>query len=106
MFDLLIEPGDVSLSAEDRPPPTKPAARTNAHVLALPKLPPVERVDFPPSPDDRDEAETLADERKELHEDHSEPKSSWLGGEQALKFLLAGGVAGAGMLACTSMILY
>ncbi|KAG9121805.1 hypothetical protein FRC07_002077 [Ceratobasidium sp. 392] len=88
--------GDVSLSAEDRPPPSKPHTRPNARVLALPEPPPVERVDFPPSSDHRDEVNIPRDESDQLHEQQAEePKQNWLGGEQALKFLLAGGVAGA-----------
>ncbi|KAG8745761.1 hypothetical protein FRC10_007022 [Ceratobasidium sp. 414] len=87
--------GDVSLSAEDRPPPTKLPARPNARVLTLPEPSPVERVDFPPS-DRRDKLEIPVDESQQLHEQQTEEhKQNWLGGEQALKFLLAGGVAGA-----------
>ncbi|QRV87496.1 mitochondrial carrier protein [Ceratobasidium sp. AG-Ba] len=85
--------GDVSLSAEDRPPPTRPS-KPSARVLTLPEPPPVERVDFPPS-DHRDEAEIRANQDKLEQRETEEPKQSWLGGEQALKFLLAGGIAGA-----------
>ncbi|KAF8607712.1 mitochondrial carrier [Ceratobasidium sp. AG-I] len=90
--------GDVSLSAEDRPPPTKPQPRANARVVALPESPPVERVDFPPSlsEDTHEEAKRPKHDEKELEEDQTvKAQESWLGGEQALKFLLAGGVAGA-----------
>ncbi|QRW01670.1 mitochondrial carrier protein [Ceratobasidium sp. AG-Ba] len=60
--------GDVSLSAEDRPPPTRPS---------------------------KPSAQIRANQDKLEQRETEEPKQSWLGGEQALKFLLAGGIAGA-----------
>lgn len=100
-YNPSVNLGDVSLSAEDRPPPTKSQPRTNTRVVALPEQPPVERVDFPPShpADTHEEHEDLRHEEKSLQEDQIEKaKESWLGGGQALKFLLAGGVAGASEL--------
>ena len=70
-------------------------------MVTLPEPPPVERVDFPPSlsPDTHEEAERSKHDEKELLEDQTvKVQESWLGGEQALKFLLAGGVAGASEL--------
>jgi hypothetical protein len=89
----LTELGDVSLSAEDRPPPTKPPIRLNAHVLALPEPPLAERVDF--SQPSLDVLGTVPVDGA-VEGKMEEPRESWLGGEQAMKFLLAGGVAGAG----------
>lgn len=97
-YSLLNRPGDVSLSAEDRPPIVKSSTRT-VPPLALPEPPPAERVDFPPPPLDAHQ-DTIGTETaaETYQEEQEEPRGSWLGGEQALKFLLAGGIAGAGEL--------
>ncbi|CAE6494361.1 unnamed protein product [Rhizoctonia solani] len=85
--------GDVSLSAEDRPPVVKSQARPTVQALSLPQPPPVERVDFPePSLDTHKESNDSKDAEQEQQE---KTRDNWLGGEQAMKFLLAGGVAGA-----------
>ncbi|KAH7343961.1 mitochondrial carrier [Rhizoctonia solani] len=60
--------GDVSLSAEDRPPVVKSQARST---------------------------EQSSMENGTEQEQKEQPRESWLGGEQAVKFLLAGGIAGA-----------
>ncbi|KAF8759839.1 mitochondrial carrier family [Rhizoctonia solani] len=87
--------GDVSLSAEDRPPPIKSQARHTAQGLSLPEPPSTERVDFPPpsldAHQEQDSTQSLTAER----EQQEQSRESWLGGEQAIKFLLAGGIAGA-----------
>lgn len=101
-YNVSLNLGDVSLSAEDRPPPTKAQTRLNTRAITLPEPPLVERVDFPPSrpQDTQEEAGRPRHDEKELQEDQTEKvQESWLGGQQALKFLLAGGVAGASKLA-------
>ena len=70
-------------------------------MVALPEPPPVERVDFPPSlsQDTHEEAKHPKQDEEELQEGQTvKVQESWLGGGQALKFLLAGGVAGASKL--------
>lgn len=91
----LTKPGDVSLSAEDRPPPAKPPALPNTPALVLSEPPPPERVDFPP-PDVSQETAPADGGTVVYQEKTEEHRESWLGGEQAVKFLLAGGIAGAG----------
>ncbi|KAL5637076.1 hypothetical protein ACGC1H_000897 [Rhizoctonia solani] len=86
--------GDVSLSAEDRPPIVKSQARSTVQTLSLPEPPPVERVDFPPPPLDTHQEQGVVTTETE-QEQQEQPRENWLGGEQAMKFLLAGGVAGA-----------
>ncbi|KEP55681.1 putative calcium-dependent carrier protein [Rhizoctonia solani 123E] len=85
--------GDVSLSAEDRPPIVKSQVRSTAQVLSLPEPPAVERVDFPLSLGTHQEQDVASTETERGQQD--QPRENWLGGEQAVKFLLAGGVAGA-----------
>ncbi|CCO30620.1 hypothetical protein BN14_04650 [Rhizoctonia solani AG-1 IB] len=87
--------GDVSLSAEDRPPPVKPQARHTPQALSLPEPPSTERVDFPSSSVDTHQEQDLAEGSRTKIEEEEQPRDSWLGGEQAVKFLLAGGIAGA-----------
>jgi hypothetical protein len=72
--------GDVSLNAEDRPHPETHHEAGEVHSA---------NVDFVSDDDDEDDFE---------HEDEHEHESThhWLGGTTALKFLLAGGIAGAG----------
>ncbi|ELU37788.1 carrier protein [Rhizoctonia solani AG-1 IA] len=83
---------------EDRPPPIKSQARHTAQGLSLPEPPSTERVDFPPpsldTHQEQDSTQSLTAER----EQQEQSRESWLGGEQAIKFLLAGGIAGAGEL--------
>jgi hypothetical protein len=66
--------GDVSLSAEDRPTIQLKVEPSNAQIT--PKL-------------DTGHTQAESDEDEEEHHD-------WLDGSEALKFLLAGGIAGAG----------
>ncbi|KAI0638147.1 mitochondrial carrier [Trametes polyzona] len=82
--------GDVSLSAED-------LALEQPHPLPIPKDALPVPVDHRPSIDDEDEDEDFDDEYEE-----EEPHHTWLGGSTAVKFLLAGGVAGAVSRTCTA----
>ncbi|KAH9966105.1 mitochondrial carrier [Russula dissimulans] len=78
--------GDVSLSAEDRPP--------NYLIYRPPavQLPPMPAMDHDTASSDDEDADGL----HHGHQDHVEDDHhSWLGGTTALKFLAAGGVAGA-----------
>ncbi|CAE6419207.1 unnamed protein product [Rhizoctonia solani] len=86
--------GDVSLSAEDRPSVVKSQPRSTVQALSLPEPPSAERVDFPPSSLDTHQEQGLTENGAE-QEQKEQPQESWLGGEQAVKFLLAGGIAGA-----------
>ncbi|KDN48111.1 hypothetical protein RSAG8_03127, partial [Rhizoctonia solani AG-8 WAC10335] len=92
--------GDVSLSAEDRPPVVKPQVRSTVQALSLPEPPLVERVDFPPSSLDTHQEQGQVDNTAAEQEEQEQPRENWLGGEQAVKFLLAGGIAGAGESEC------
>ncbi|KAJ1308481.1 hypothetical protein OPQ81_004185 [Rhizoctonia solani] len=87
--------GDVSLSAEDRPPVVKSQARSTVQALNLPEPPPVERVDFPPSSLDTHQEQSVVETTEAEQDQTEQPRDNWLGGEQAMKFLLAGGIAGA-----------
>src|SRR5579863_1453986 len=85
-------PGDVSLSAEDRPPNYliyRPPA------VQLQQVPPMDH-GIPSGSEnddvDDDDDDGLLQEHHDIEDDHH----SWLGGSMALKFLAAGGVAGAG----------
>jgi hypothetical protein len=82
--------GDVSLSAEDRPP-----------YYLIYRPPAIERVppilhDIRPSKtedfDDDEDEDLLLEEHHHIEDDHH----GWLGGTTALKYLVAGGVAGTG----------
>ena len=77
----LLSPGDVSLSAEDKPPPftaNRPIHSDTAATL------PVDH-SYPDVGEDGDF------EEYDVEEHHS-----WLEGHAAMKFLAAGGIAGAG----------
>ncbi|KZT20402.1 mitochondrial carrier [Neolentinus lepideus HHB14362 ss-1] len=75
--------GDVSLSAEDRPPPSY-------------KAPDAVLVDHDNAPADSN------DDDDHALEEYEEEHHSWLGGSTATKFLLAGGIAGAVSRTCTA----
>jgi hypothetical protein len=45
---------------------------------------------------DTHQEQDLAEGSRTKIEEEEQPRDSWLGGEQAVKFLLAGGIAGAG----------
>ena len=81
--------GDVSLSAEDKPPSYltyRPPA------VQLQPVPSMHHDTTPNNTDDADDADDdLLQENHHVDEHHN-----WLGGTTALKFLAAGGVAGAG----------
>jgi solute carrier family 25 phosphate transporter 23/24/25/41 len=90
----LPTPGDVSLSAEDKPP--------NYLIYRPPAVQPqqVPSMDHDRTPsgsenddvDDDDDDDGLLQEHHNIEGDHH----GWLAGMTALKFLVAGGVAGAG----------
>jgi solute carrier family 25 phosphate transporter 23/24/25/41 len=84
--------GDVSLSAEDKPSNYliyRPPA-----VQVLP-VPPRDHNTTPNAADGDDDGDDNDDSLLQEHH-HMEDHHSWLGGTTALKFLAAGGVAGAG----------
>ena len=95
ILHTLPTPGDVSLSAEDRPPNCliyRPPA------VQLQQVPSNDHTGAPSGSenddvdDDDDDDDGLLQEHHNIEDDHH----SWLGGTMALKFLAAGGVAGAG----------
>jgi hypothetical protein len=81
MLVTKVRVGDVSLSAEDRPHVQFKAGSS----AVSPTLPPLDHENV----DDDDGDFPGGDEAEHSH---------WLGGMTALKFLLAGGLAGAGLL--------
>ncbi|EJU05998.1 mitochondrial carrier [Dacryopinax primogenitus] len=91
--------GDVSLSAEDRPP-----AKHHGRIAQGPiesgtgseASPPISR-DMEPT-DGQISVSDVIGEGEEEEEEHE----TWLGGSMALKFLFAGGVAGAVSRTCTA----
>lgn len=93
IMPTLPTPGDVSLSAEDKPPD---------YLIYRPpavQLQPVPSMDHKHSPihsenddADDDDDDGLLQEHHHIEGDHH----YWFGGSTALKFLAAGGVAGAG----------
>ena len=94
----LPTPGDVSLSAEDKPPDYliyRPPA------VQLQQVPSMDH-DRTPSSSENDDVDDNDDDDDDglLQEHHNieDSRHSWLGGMTALKFLVAGGVAGAGQL--------
>ena len=82
--------GDVSLSAEDKPP--------NYLIYRPPavQLPPVPAMHHDTTPNDADDADDADDDLLQEHHHMEDEHHNWLGGTTALKFLAAGGVAGAG----------
>ena len=74
--------GDVSLSAEDMSAPKARTVIQEPHPHDIP-------VDHVPATDRDDEYDNEDSEEEEEH-------ASFLGGSTAVKFLLAGGIAGAG----------
>lgn len=89
------------MSAWDRPPATRVETRANTHTVALPAPPAAEDVGPPRSRPlgTPEEHESLSNEEKELDKHEAEESNGgWLGGEQALKFLGAGGLAGSGKI--------
>lgn len=76
----------MSLSAEDKPPDYliyRPPVMTTAPPLDL---------DLSPTDSEDDHDHDLIEEHHHIEDDHH----GWLGGMTALKYLAAGGVAGAG----------
>ncbi|KAA1466367.1 mitochondrial carrier [Dentipellis sp. KUC8613] len=82
--------GDVTLSAEDKPPPP---------YISPPPPPPSEGVARVDQELITDEDE---DEDEEMFDEEEEEQAGWLGGQTALKFLFAGGIAGAVSRTCTA----
>lgn len=74
--------GDVSLSAEDKPPDLGTLNASNLGASGS---------GFPPAP-----SQSQVEEDHHYYEDDEEEHHHFLEGHTALKFLLAGGVAGAG----------
>lgn len=83
-------PGDVSLSAEDKPP--------NYLIYRPPavQLPSVPSMHHDTTPNDADDSDDADDDLLHEHHHMEDEHHNWLGGTTALKFLAAGGVAGAG----------
>lgn len=78
--------GDVSLSAEDKPPDYliyRPPVVTTASPLDH---------NLSPTDSEDDHGHDLIEEHHHIEDDHH----AWLGGMTALKYLAAGGAAGAG----------
>jgi hypothetical protein len=91
----LLTPGDVSLSAEDRPPKYLIYRPPAVQLQQGPSSP--DRTPIDSGNDDGDDDDD--DDDGLLHVHHVEgDHHGWLGGETALKFLAAGGVAGAGQI--------
>ena len=84
ILNLLVSQGDVSLSAEDTPPPFTVNRPMPVDAAALP----IDHIS--PHVGDDDEFEDYGEEEEE--EEHH----NWLEGHAAIKFLVAGGIAGAG----------
>ncbi|KAI0284382.1 mitochondrial carrier [Russula aff. rugulosa BPL654] len=81
--------GDVSLSAEDKPP---------SYFIYRPpaiQLPPVPSMHHDTTPNDADDGDDADDDLLQEHHHMEDEHHNWLGGATALKFLAAGGVAGA-----------
>jgi len=90
MYLTLLELGDVSLSAEDKPPSIVPSPSPVASMAAA-------QVTLPPLPVDHSYSrQTEEEDQGEVQVYEEEEHHSWLGGSTAVKYLLAGGVAGAG----------
>jgi hypothetical protein len=95
-FTPALYAGDVSLSAEDKPP-SYLIYRPPAVPVQLPHVPSMHHDTTPNDADDGDDDDDDVDLLQEHHH-----MDNWLGGTTALKFLAAGGVAGAGQrLFCT-----
>ena len=85
-------PGDVSLSAEDKPP---------NYLIYRPPAVLLQQVphDRAPSGSENDDVDDDDDDDDGLLQEHhtvEDDRHGWVGGMAALKFLVAGGVAGAG----------
>ncbi|KAH7920164.1 mitochondrial carrier [Leucogyrophana mollusca] len=78
--------GDVSLSAEDKPPP-----------LPLPRTSSVVGQNGVPG-----DHTAVTDDDNDWDEDEEEEHHDWLEGHTAIKFLMAGGIAGAVSRSCTA----
>lgn len=94
IMPTLPTPGDVSLSAEDKPPDY---LIYRPPVVQLQPLPSMDHKNTPihsenDDADDDDDDDGLLQEHHHIEGDHH----YWFGGSTALKFLAAGGVAGAG----------
>ena len=81
-----MDKGDVSLSAEDTPP-----SNTTSSFPAAPMA-----VALPPLPVDHSYPSQIEEEKQGEVRVYEEEHHSWFGGSTAVKYLLAGGVAGGG----------